>query len=266
MRDGVDVGDAQRVGHQGTGRRTTPGAHPDVDGLRVVDEVRDDQEVRREALVADDLDLVVRPVDVVPADRSGEAPLQSRHHLVLQPGGLVVTVGHREDRHPVARLPHVGVRRDALGDQQSRVTGPRDLVVPQCPHLGGGLEEVTVAVELEPVGVRERLAGLDTQQRLVVLRGVAGDVVAVVGGQRRDVEFASHLQQSLADAALDVEAVIHQFEEEVLRAEYLAPLRCGFQRLALVPEPQPGLHLARGAPGGGDDALRMLGDHLGIHP
>ena len=177
-----------------------------------------------------------------------------------------MAVGHREDRHPVAGLPHVGVGRDALGDQQCRVAGPRDLVVPQCPHLGSGLEEVAVAVELEPVGVRQCLAGLDTQQRLVVLRSVAGDVVAVVGGQRRNVEFAPDLQQSLADAPLDVEAVIHQFEEEVLRSEDLAPPRCGFQRLALVSESQPGLHLARRAPGGGDDALGVLGDHLGIHP
>ena len=49
-------------------------------------------------------------------------------------------------------------------------------------------------------------------------------------------------------------------------AEDLPPFRRGLQRLAVVAEPQPGLHLARRAAGGGDDARGVLGDDLGVHP
>ena len=175
-------------------------------------------------------------------------------------------VGHREHRHPVARRPHVVVGLHPIGDQQRGVTRPGDLAVPQGAHLGRGLEVVAVAVELEAVGIRQGLSGLHAQQRLVVMRGVAGDVVAVVGGQRRDAQGTADLEQPVAHPALDGKAVVHQFEEVVVGTEDLPPPCGGLQRLAVVPEPQPGLHLTGRAAGGGDDAGGVLGDDLGVHP
>ncbi len=264
--DRVDVGDAQRVGDQRTGGRTAAGADPDVHRPRVVDQVGDDEEVRREALVADDLDLVAGPLGVLGGHTVGEPAGQPAVHLVAQPGGLGVAVGHREDRHPVAWGPHVGVGLHPFGDQQRRVAGLRDLVVPDLAHLGRRLQVVAVAVELEPVGVGQRLAGLHAQQRLVVVRRLAGDVVAVVGGQRPDAELAADLEQAVADPALDGQPVVHQLQEVVVRAEDLAPLGGRLQRFGLLAEPQPGLHLTGRAAGGGDDALGVLGDDLGVHP
>ena len=149
---------------------------------------RDDQEVATETLLADDLDLVSRRGRVYSCGQAvGEPALQPGADLVAQPGLL-----GRRPRVPgtpacgrgAAHTLVVGLH--PLGDQQGGVARAGHLVVPQRAHLGGGLEVVAVAVELEPVGVRQRLAGLHAQQRLVVVRGVAGDVVAVVGGQRRD--------------------------------------------------------------------------------
>jgi hypothetical protein len=57
----------------------------------------------------------------------------------------------------------------------------------------------------------------------VIVRGIAGDVVAIIGGQRRDAEFAAYLHQSLADTAFDRQSVVHQFEEVVLSTEDLPP-------------------------------------------
>ncbi len=266
VRNRVDVGDAQRVGHQRAGRRAAARADPDVDRPCIVDQVGDDQEVGRKTLVADDFDLVGGPLGI-PVRRTGGKPsAQTGVHLVAQPRGLVVPVGHREHRHPVAGCPHVGIRAHPLGDQQRGVARPVDLAVPDRSHLGGGLQVVAVAVELEPVGIRQRLAGLHTQQRLVVVRGVAGDVVAVVGGQRRDVQRAADFQQPLADPAFDVQAVVHQLQEVVLGPEDLPPFCGRFERFAALPEPQPGLHLPGGAAGGGDDAGRVFGDQLGVHP
>ncbi len=95
---------------------------------------------------------------------------------------------------------------------------PRYLVVPDGAHLGSGLEVVAVAVELEASGVGERLAGLNAEQRLVILGGVLGDVMAVVGGKWRNTELLADVEQTLSHTALDRETVIHQFEEEVVRA------------------------------------------------
>ena len=146
-----------------------------------------------------------------PALQPGHAPRARSHDAWSCPSGTG-KIGIRSRVRP-----HVGVGLHPLGDQQRGVARAGDLRVPQRPHLGGGLEVVAVAVELEAGGIRQRLAGLHAQQRLVVVRGLAGDVVAVVGGQRRDAELAADLEQALTDPALDVEAVVHQLEEEVVR-------------------------------------------------
>ena len=73
------------------------------------------------------------------------------------------------------------------------------------------------------------------------------------------------VEQPLADRALDRQAVVHQLEEEVLLAEDVPVVRRGLQRLVGLAEPQPGLHLAGRAAGGGDDPLGVLGDQLAVH-
>ena len=175
-------------------------------------------------------------------------------------------VGHREHRHPVPGLPDVVVGLHPLGDKQGGIAGAGHLGVPDLAHLRRGLQVVAVAVELEPGGIRQGLAGLHAQQRLVVVRGLAGDVVTIVGGQGRDAELSADLQQPLAHALLDGQAVVHDLEEVVVRPEDLAPLGGRLQRLLVMAEPQPGLHLAGRAAGGGDDARGVLGQDLGVHP
>lgn len=265
VRDGVDIGDAHGVGHQRTGGRTTAGADPDADLERVVDQVADDEEVGREAHLADDAELVFGAADVFGRHPVGEAALEATHDLFVQPAGLRLTLGHREDRHPVTVLPHVVVGLHALTDEHGVVAGAGYLGVPDGAHLGGGFEVVAVTVEFEPGGVRQRLAGLNAQQRFVIGGLVFGDVVAVVGGKRRDAELLADVEQALAHPAFDGQAVVHHLQEEVLRPEDLLPLGGGFQRFALVAEAQPGLHLAGRAAGGGDDALGVLGDEFFVH-
>lgn len=261
----VDVGDAQGVSDQRAGSRAPPRADPDAHRPRVVDQVGDDQEIGRETLGTDDVDLVGRTCDVTVRRAGRKPPAQPGIHLVAQPGRLVVSLGHREDRHSVAWLPYVGVGLHPLGYQQRGVAGAGNLVVPDLAHLGGRLQIIAVAVELEPVRIRQRLAGLHTQQRLMVVRGVAGDVVAVVGGQRRDAQRAADLEQPLADPSFDRQPVVHQLEEVVVRPDDLAPPGGRLKRLAVLPQAKPGLHLPGGTAGGDDDAVGVFGDELGVH-
>lgn len=157
-------------------------------------------------------------------------------------------IGHRKHGHPVARCPHVGVGLHPFGDQQGGVTRARHFVVPDLAHLGGRLQVVAVTVELEAIRIREGLAGLHTQQSLMVVGGVAGHVVAVIGGKRRNVERASDLEQTVTDPAFDGQPVVHQLKEVVVRSDDLPPLRRGFERLPILAEPQAGLHLPDGHP------------------
>ena len=78
---GVD-GEAQILR---AGARTAARPHRDTIVLGPVDEVRDDQEVRRIALGADDLDLVGRPVDVSRRHPVGEPPRQAAVHFETFP-------------------------------------------------------------------------------------------------------------------------------------------------------------------------------------
>jgi hypothetical protein len=95
---------------------------------------------------------------------------------------------------------------------------------------------------------------------------VPGDVVRVVRGQRRQVQLAGDVEQPVADPTLDVQAVVHQFEEEILGAEDVPEVGRRLQCLRRLAEPQPGLHLTGGAAGRGDDALGVPGDQLAVHP
>ncbi|SHU88547.1 Uncharacterised protein [Mycobacteroides abscessus subsp. abscessus] len=197
MRYRVDISDAERVGDERTCRRTATGANPDADLFRVGDKVTDDEKVCGETLLLDDVQLVVSTGEVLvghsPRD-SLEAALQSAVHFLTQPGVLIFPLRHREDRHPVLEVPDVFIGLHPFGDQQRVVASTGNGVIPEVPHLGRGFEVIAVAVEFEAGGVRERLPGLHTQQCLVVVRVILGDVVAVVGRQRRDAQLLADLQ------------------------------------------------------------------------
>ena len=125
VRDGVDVGDAHRVGHQRTRRRTTARPHPDVDRPRVVDQVGDDQEVRRKALVADDLDLELGPVDVVLAgtgSRSDAAAPPSPRGAARSPGRVLRAPGTPASGRaaPTRRRRTAPARRSAAWSRRRR--------------------------------------------------------------------------------------------------------------------------------------------------
>ncbi len=91
-------------------------------------------------------------------------------------------------------------------------------------------------------------------------------VVQVVGGNVRQRQVARDPPQPGGGPLLDVEAVIHELDEEVARPEDV-PVGGGcLQGLAVLPEPEPGRHLAAGAAGGGDDPLRVPGEQFAVHP
>ena len=265
MLDRVEVGDPHGVGDHRTGARATTGADPDAVVLGPVDEVGDDQEVAREPHLGDDADLEVGALADGVRDALRVAEAQPLLDLLDHPGVLVLPLGAGEARHVGAvALGELDVA--ALGDEQGVVAGLRQTVAhrPELAHLGRRLDVVAVAVEPEPLGVGHDAAGRDAQQVLVGGGVLLVDVVRVVGGDRRDAEVLAQAQQPVADAGLDVEPVVHQLEEVVVPAEDVLEVAGRLPGLVVVTDPQPGLHLARGAPRGGDQALGVLGEQLAV--
>ena len=264
----VDVGDGQRVGHKCTSRRAT--ARPDADAhlTRVLNQLRDDEEVGRVALHVDDVDLVFRALEVLLWDLAAvETRLEPALNLLAQPARRRLAFRHVRDWHAIVRvvLPKLAVIADALGNPQRVVAAVRHGGVPNLAHLLRGLDVVARAVELEAIRVHHRLTGLHAQHRLV--RGRLGfqDVVAVVGHQRGQVQCFADAQQVVADTALDVEPVVHKLKEEVVPPVNVLPHRGSLQGLVVLAQAQARLHVARRAASGGDNAVRVLGDELCVH-
>lgn len=246
-------------------RGTTAGADRDAVVLRPHDEVGDDQEVPREPHLDDDVHLVLGLLLPVVGDTARVAAVHADPDLFLEPGDLGVAVRDVELRHQVALLEHAdGV--DLLRDQQ----GVGAALLPGVGgvdgvHLVGALEVVTGAVEAEAVRVGEVLAGLDAEQRVVRGGLVRVGVVRVVGHQRRDAQLLADFEEPVTDPALDLDAVVHQLQEVLALTEDVLVVGGRLDRLVELTEPQSRLHLARGAAGGGDQALGPLGDGLLVH-
>ena len=254
--DRVEFGDPQRPCDERAGRRTTPGTHADPVLLGVTHEVSDDKEVTRVPHLVDDRDLVIGLQTVLVGDRvRGESRLKSAHDLLGQPRLLGLPLGNVEPRHEVGGIVELDVA--PLRDQQCVVAGLGQLR-PHRTHLLGGLEEVARAVEPEPFLVVDRGPGTDAQQDVVRLGVLLPHIVQVVGGDQWQIQGPGDLEQVLPVPTFDVEAVVHQFAVEVACAQDVAEVGRRRQRLVVLPGAQPHVHLATGAPGGGDESLAEL--------
>ena len=264
----AEVGDPQGVGRDRAGAGATAGADPDAVVLGPVDEVGDHQVVAAVALARDDAELHVDPLlDVSRQSLAGVARLDPAPHLLDEPGLLGLAGRHVGAGHVAAgRLGELDVA--PLRDEQGVVAGLRhpEPVGPQLAHLGRGLDVVAAAVELEPVGVGQSLAGRDADQGIVGAGVLGVVVVGVVGRDRRDAEVLAEPQQVVTDPLLDVDPVVHQLEEEAVLAEDLLELGGRAAGFVVLPQAQPGLDLARGATGRRDQALGIAVEQVAVGP
>ena len=110
------------------------------------------------------------------------------------------------------------------------------------------------------------VAGLHREQHLVRGGVVRPGVVRVVGDHERQRQVPGDAGQAVPRPRLDVQAVVHDLDEEVVRAEDVAVGGRRRDRLGVLAEAEPGLHLARHAAGGGDDAPGVRRQQFAVHP
>ncbi len=260
--EGVQLGDLHGVGDHRSGTRSTTGPHADALRLRPVDVVGDGEEVAGEAHRNNDVFLVLGLLAHGVRNAVREAITQASFDLLDEPRGLILPLGDREVGHVVRALlrgreMHVA----ALGDLEGRVAGTRQLT-PQGTHLVRGTDVVAVAVELKAIRIVDARTGVDAQERVLDLAVVALDVVRVVGGHQGRVHELGDLEDLLVSAPLDVDAMVHDLDVEVLRPENIAQLRRLSHGLVPLPQAQARLHGTRGAAREHDEALVELVEQL----
>ena len=161
-------------------------------------------------------------------------------------------------------LPEGDLDIAALGHLQRVVARLRQLRE-QRPHLRRRLEVVVVTLEAQPVGTVADGAGLHAEQR-VVGEGVGPvRVVAVVGGEQRQIQPLCDVQQLRQDSPLIANAVVLQFHEYVPRPEDVAQAPGMGQRLVEVVAQQRLAHVAAETAGGGNQPGGVLGEYLPVH-
>ena len=268
--DRVKVHDAEAVGHAAPCGRPTPWTDSDARFARVADQIPHHEEVSRESHIGDDPKLVVEALDhfvgkarpvALASTLVGElAQVLSSTILIRGTGDLVGDWELRE-----TWLAEFEANVGSLGDEQRRVTG-RLVILKEVPHLGGGLQVVLGAVELEALLIGEQRTRLDTQEGIVRLCIAAMGVVAVIGGEQRRADGVGDLDQLRVGLDLLGQPVILQLHEEVVLAEDFLEPGGSRQGFLLIAGKQRLEHHAAKAAGGGDEALSVPCQQLPVNP
>ena len=264
----IDVGDAQRVGDQRSCSRSAARPNRNVALLGVADEVPDDEEVSGELHLPDHLDLARQTLLVIL-----QRVLQPAHGLELaqdvQPlakalaADMLEVVGdrvarrHFELRKRVVNFfqPHIA----ALGNLQRARQHP--LVSREhLPHLGSALHEELVAVELQAVGVVDRLARLNADHHVLGVRVVLAEIVAVVGGDQRHVEVLLQLQQVRLNSLFVGNALVLNLQIEIALPENVLVSYSGFARGVVLAFGQVLRNFALQTRRQADQSLRVFGE------
>ena len=214
---GIDVRDAEAVGHDAAGSAAAPRPDGDVLGLGVADEIAHDEKVVHKAHAPDHVELIIqtlshlRPVAVAffKAARAQLREIGVRVRLPLrQQKARQVVVAEREvEMAPVS---------NAL-----RVFHRVGIFVKERAHLGLALEVKLVVREAQAVRAVERLPGLDAQQHVLIVGVLFFNIVYVVRRREGDARLAVDAQQRRTHARLVGHVVVLQLEVEVPLTEEL---------------------------------------------
>ena len=268
----VEGGDVHRVGHDGAGRRSSARPHADAVSLGPAHVLLDDQEVVGEALLADDLVLVLKALlDVLAAD--GElAPVLAvalgQPRLALLAEALLRGLAGVE----VRELGEVHVRPVEL---VAALIGHLERVVDDLRAPREELAHLLFALEVE-LGARHALAvlvvelggGADAGEHVLGGGVLAREVVVVVGGDDLDTQLATELHDLLGERAVGEaapvgvrEAVVLDLEVEVVPKDLLVG-EGPAAGLVRAPVEVHARDDARDARRGADDALVVAAQHV----
>ncbi|VCU09306.1 hypothetical protein RHODGE_RHODGE_02480 [Rhodoplanes serenus] len=229
--DRIKIRDGERPGHHRAGPGAAARADRNAVPLRPLDEVRDDQEVAREAHAGDDAELVGEPLAIVLLGVAGRAAMR-REALRQALGGT-----RPHGRLLVQRLAGLGpvVGQDGLAGARAIRAAPGDLdrrrqrlgeIGEQRRHLGPRLEAV-LGGEMAPLGLGEQPPLGDAQQRVVGLVIVGRGEERLVGGDQRHARRIGEIDQRPLGGPLGLGAVTLQLDIEAVAEQALQGRQAG---------------------------------------
>ena len=198
----------QAVGDQRSGARTAARSHRHAIGARPADEVRDDQEVAREAHLADDAELALQAI-AVHGDACQLRRVEDLLALRESPFGF-----HADVTLDSRALGQRIVRKARFAELQRQGAAPCDLhgicqrlrdIGEELAHLLGRTQVLRRGVLARPAGVGQQRAVGDAHARLVRFEIAGGEETHVVGGDDRDAGFLAQ-RDGLGDQRLVIRA------------------------------------------------------------
>ncbi len=260
--DGVNIRDAQAVGHHAAGGGAAAGSHGDARLPGKADKVGDNEEVVGEAHLLNHVQLVVQ----LPAVLRVLPPVAVREPLIAQgadigPGGLPL-------RDPELRQVVLaeGELQIALLRDPLRVGQGLGVLGEEALHLLGGAEVEVAGLVAHPLLIVHHLAGLDAQENVVALRVLRGQVVAVVGAHQGDARLLVQAQQALVDHGLTADAVVLELQIEAVRTEDVPQLQGPGLGGGVVAGGQPLGDLPGQTGGQGDEPPAVGAQQVHVHP
>ena len=203
------------VGRDGSGAGAPPRAHRNALLLGIVDKVPYNEIIVYITHPADDGDLIFQSLPV--AVRRIHVPLPEAVKAELAEVFLVgEALRHRESGQmifvegelqiaPFGNLPRVFKGLAAAGEQ--------------LPQLLLAFEVKLIPLEAHPVGIVHGFAGLDAQQHILHFGVLPAQVVGVVGHHKGQARLPGNPSDALVHRLLGVDAVILQFQVEVVLPE-----------------------------------------------
>ena len=135
----------------------------------------------------------------------------------------------------------------------------------QRTHLLLGFDIELPALIAHPVLVRDFFARLDTEQNIVRFHIFFINIVAVVRRHQRNLQFLAHPHQALVDRPLRRDAVILQFQKEIVRSKDIAVFLRRLARFLIHASRQIPRDLARQTRAECNNAFMVGSQHLVIH-
>ena len=181
---------------------------------------------------------------------------------VLEIIGQRIAIGYDELRERVVDFLQANIA--ALCDLH-RAREHALIAVEDLRHLRTSLHKELIAVKLQPVGIVDRLAGLDADHHVLRVRVIFAEVVAVVSRDQRQTEILFELQQVRLNALLVGNALVLNFEIEITFAEDVGEGRGGLASGIVLPFDKILGDLTLQTRREGDQSLRVLGEKFLAH-
>ena len=258
---GIDFRDVHAVCHDGSRAGTTAGAHGDARLLGVADEVPDDQVIVDVSHAGNDANFIFQSLQI--AFRGIFIPLLKAVHAELAEIFFVgITLRHGEGGQMILVKDELHIAH--LGDLH-RVGKGFVTVGEEASQFFLALEVELLFGKAHAVGVVHGLAGLDAQQDVLHFGVLFAQIVAVVGDHHGQARFSCQAHDALIHGPLFVDAVVLQFQIEMVRSENLGHPQGIFLCALIVLVHQVLGNTAGKTGGGGDQTLMVLFEELQIH-